>query len=256
MVSRLRTAFVRLAVLVGLPAVAACAVGSGGSTTTMTTDSSGHAADDAYAARRLAMVGRQIEARGIRDPRVLHAMRTVPRHRFVPEALLDSAYDDSPLPIGLGQTISQPYIVAYMTEALRVDPTHRVLEIGTGSGYQAAVLAGLAKEVFTIEIVPELGERARQSLAALGYANVHVRIGDGYGGWPDQAPFDRIMVTAAPEQVPQPLIEQLAVGGRLIAPVGRFEQWIRILTRTPDRLLEDTTIPVRFVPLVRKPGAS
>jgi protein-L-isoaspartate(D-aspartate) O-methyltransferase len=217
--------------------------------------SDGQQVDDAFAARRQAMVGRQIEARGIEDRRVLHAMRTVPRHRFVPDALLDSAYDDSPLPIGFGQTISQPYIVAYMTEQLRVEPTHRVLEIGTGSGYQAAVLATLVKDVYTIEIVPELGERARQTLAALGYTNVHVRVGDGYDGWPDQAPFDRVILTAAPEAIPEPLVRQLAVGGRLIAPVGRFEQWIRLLTRTPDRVVEETTIPVRFVPLVRKPGA-
>jgi protein-L-isoaspartate(D-aspartate) O-methyltransferase len=201
---------------------------------------------------REAMVHRQIEARGIRDERVRSAMRRIPRDRFVPADLQHAAYEDSPLPIGFGQTISQPYIVAYMSELLQVEPHHRVLEIGTGSGYQAAVLAELAREVYTIEIVPELGARARDLLAALGYTNVQVRVGDGYLGWPEQQPFDRIMLTAAPTRVPQPLIDQLAVGGRLVAPVGDADQWIRVLTRTPDRIVEETTIAVRFVPLVRK----
>jgi protein-L-isoaspartate(D-aspartate) O-methyltransferase len=200
------------------------------------------------------MVRQQIESRGVTDRRVLEAMRKVPRHRFVLPNMEDAAYEDSPLPIGFGQTISQPYIVAYMSELLQVGPEDRVLEIGTGSGYQAAILAELAREVFTIEIVPELGERAMKTLAVLGYERVRVRIGDGYAGWPDHAPFDRIILTAAPDEVPPPLVDQLAVGGRLVAPVGSFDQWIRVLTRTPQRIVEETTIPVRFVPLVRKPG--
>jgi protein-L-isoaspartate(D-aspartate) O-methyltransferase len=253
MSTMLRLGLLRLAMLWGLPAGAACAAAPG---TPVEPPSTSPASQqhDAFDARRRTMVNRQIEARGIRDAAVLEAMRKVPRHRFVPTDLQDSAYEDSPLPIGHGQTISQPYIVAYMTELLRIEPHHKVLEIGTGSGYQAAVLAQLAREVHTIEIVPELGTRARQVLEELGYTNVVVRIGDGYAGWPEQAPFDRVMVTAAPDHVPQPLVDQLAVGGRLVLPVGRGDQWIRLLTRTPDRVVEETTIPVRFVPLVRKPG--
>jgi len=201
------------------------------------------------------MVDDQIEARGIRDPRVLAAMRTVPRDRFVPPDVVSLAYADQPLPIGHGQTISQPYIVAYMSEALRVTDQSRVLEIGTGSGYQAAILGELAHEVYTIELIPALADRARETLASLGYTNVHVRTGDGYLGWPEQAPFDAIMVTAAPDHVPQPLVDQLAVGGRLVIPVGDFDQEIRILTRTPAGVQETRTIPVRFVPLRRGAGA-
>ncbi len=197
------------------------------------------------------MVDDQIEARGIRDPRVLGAMRKVPRDRFVPPDVVSLAYADQPLPIGHGQTISQPYIVAYMSEALRVTPQSKVLEIGTGSGYQAAILGELAREVYTIELIPELAARARATLESLGYANVHVRTGDGYLGWPEEAPFDAIMVTAAPDHVPQPLVDQLAVGGRLVIPVGDFDQEIRILTRTPAGIEESRTIPVRFVPLRR-----
>ena len=200
---------------------------------------------------REAMVDRQIEARGIRDPRVLNAMRQVPRERFVPPDVAPVAYADQPLPIGYGQTISQPYIVAYMSEALHVTENAKVLEIGTGSGYQAAVLGELAREVYTIEIVPELAERARATLEGLGYSNVHVRAGDGYLGWPEQAPFDAIMVTAAPDHVPQPLVDQLALGGRLVIPVGDVEQQIRILTRTAKGIEETRTIPVRFVPFRR-----
>ncbi len=197
------------------------------------------------------MVDDQIEARGIRDPRVLGAMRKVPRDRFVPPDVVSLAYADQPLPIGHGQTISQPYIVAYMSEALRVTPQSKVHEIGTGSGYQAAILGELAREVYTIELIPELAARARATLESLGYANVHVRTGDGYLGWPEEAPFDAIMVTAAPDHVPQPLVDQLAVGGRLVIPVGDFDQEIRILTRTPAGIEESRTIPVRFVPLRR-----
>ena len=166
------------------------------------------------------MVDEQIVARDIKSPRVLDAMRKVPRHEFVPEAWRGGAYDDTPLPIGYDQTISQPYIVAYMSEALELDPSHRVLEIGTGSGYQAAILGELAKEVFTIEIVEPLAARARETLARLGHKNVHVRAGNGYLGWPEEAPFDRVMVTAAPDEVPPALVDQLKVGGLMAIPVG------------------------------------
>jgi protein-L-isoaspartate(D-aspartate) O-methyltransferase len=249
----MRSGLVRLSMLLGLPVGAACAAAPGQPGAAGSTAAPG-VADDPWARRRAAMVAEQIVARGVADPRVLAAMRKVPRHLFVPDAVRPSAYDDSPLPIGFDQTISQPYIVAYMSEILQVAPDHRVLEVGTGSGYQAAILGELAREVYTIEIVPELAERARATLESLGYANVHVQVGDGYLGWPEHAPFDRIMVTAAPDHVPQPLVEQLADGGRLVLPVGRGDQWIRVLTRRGDRVTEQTTIPVRFVPLVRKPG--
>jgi len=205
--------------------------------------------------RREAMVEQQIRARGVRDGAVLAAMRNVPRHRFVPVDLVDDAYADTPLPIGHHQTISQPYIVAYMSEILAPTRAHKVLEVGTGSGYQAAVLGELAGEVYTIEIVEELGERARATLADLGYANVHVRIGDGFGGWPEQAPFHGIMVTAAPAEVPPPLVDQLADGGVLVLPVGTWSQEIVVVTKSAGRVTQRSTIPVRFVPLVRKPGA-
>jgi protein-L-isoaspartate(D-aspartate) O-methyltransferase len=207
-------------------------------------------------ARRHEMVEQQIRQRGVTDARVLDAMRTVPRERFVPPALLRQAYDDGPLPIGSGQTISQPYIVAYMTEALKVQPAHKVLEVGTGSGYQAAVLSHLVREVYTIEIVPELAVRAETLLRSLNRTNVHVRTGDGYAGWPEQAPFDRIMVTAAPEVLPRPLIDQLAEGGLLIAPVGAqyAPQWMTIVEKTKKGVVERRTIPVQFVPFTRTPA--
>ena len=204
-------------------------------------------------AARMQMVDEQIAARDIKNPRVLEAMRRVPRHEFVPAALRGSAYADSPLPIGHDQTISQPFIVAYMTEAIELDGTQRVLEIGTGSGYQAAVLGELAKEVYTIEIVAPLAERVRQTLAQLGYKNVHVRTGNGYLGWPEQAPFDRVMVTAAPDDVPPALVEQLRVGGLMAIPVGVGVQELRILRRTPAGLETLRTLPVRFVPMTGKP---
>ena len=208
---------------------------------------------DSFAARRQAMVERQIEARGIRTPTVLAAMHKVPRHRFVPPGAANLAYEDHPLPIGLAQTISQPYIVAYMTEAAEISPNDKVLEIGTGSGYQAAVLGEVAREVYTIEIIPELAERARGVLAELGYANVRVKAGNGYLGWPEHAPFDAIVVTAAPDEVPQALVDQLAVGGRMVIPVGSANQDMMIIERTKSGVVERRTIPVRFVPMTGKP---
>jgi protein-L-isoaspartate(D-aspartate) O-methyltransferase len=207
------------------------------------------------AARRQEMVDEQIRARDVRDARVLGALGKVPRERFVPADVRPRAYDDTPLPIGYGQTISQPYIVAYMTEALGVEADDTVLEIGTGSGYQAAILGELARTVYTIEIVPELAQRAATTLKDLGYANVHVRAGDGYAGWPEHAPFDRILVTAAPEQIPEPLLQQLGPGGRLVIPLGAQgqTQWMTIVDKTAQGVASRRTIPVQFVPFTRKP---
>jgi len=204
-----------------------------------------------FEAKRERMVEQQIVARGVRAPRVLDALRTVPRHRFVPEAHRDRAYDDTPLPIGHEQTISQPYIVAVMSEQLRVQPGDTVLEIGTGSGYQAAVLSRLVAKVYTIEIVAPLAERARRTLAELGYDNVEVITGDGFAGLPEHAPFDGIIVTAAPKNVPPPLLEQLGEGARLVIPVGGFRQDLRVLERTAGGITSETLFPVRFVPLTR-----
>jgi protein-L-isoaspartate(D-aspartate) O-methyltransferase len=207
-----------------------------------------------YAAARDEMVREQIEARGVRDERVLAAMRAVPRHRFVPATFAHAAYDDGPLPIGHGQTISQPYIVAVMTELLAPGPDDVVLDIGTGSGYQAAVLGRLAKRVHSIEIVPELAAEARERLAALGYTNVEVITGDGWAGLPAFAPFDGILVAAAPPEVPQALLDQLGEGARLVIPVGREQQDLRVYERTPRGLVDRTIFGVRFVPLVRGKG--
>lgn len=202
------------------------------------------------AERRVRMVETQIVARGVRDPRVLAAMRKVPRHLFVDPAQRAQAYEDHPLPIPGNQTISQPYIVALMTELLELQPGERVLEIGTGSGYQSAVLAELAKEVYTIEIVPELARSAASRLKDLHYRNITVREGDGYGGWPEEAPFDAIIVTAAPERIPQPLIEQLAPGGVMVIPVGGFFQELKVFRKSGDgRVTEKDILPVRFVPM-------
>ncbi len=204
-----------------------------------------------FDARRRLMVERQIRARGVTNEAVLDAMTRVPRHLFVPDHLRDESYDDAPVPIGHGQTISQPYIVAYMTDMLAVSAGQRVLEIGTGSGYQAAILAELGCEVFTIEIVPELAERSRALIAELGYTNVRARLGDGYLGWPEEAPFDRIILTAAPVEMPQALVDQLAVGGVLIAPVGGFlGQTMTVVRKTETGVVTEETIPVRFVPMV------
>jgi len=205
---------------------------------------------DADSDRRARMVETQIVARGVRDPRVLAAMRKVPRHLFVDAAQRTEAYEDHPLPIPGNQTISQPYIVALMTELLELKPTSRVLEIGTGSGYQSAVLAELAKEVYTIEIVPELAALAAQRLKELAYDNVRTREGDGYRGWPEEAPFDAIIVTAAPERIPQPLLDQLAPGGVMVIPVGGFFQELKVFRKSADgRVTERDILPVRFVPM-------
>jgi protein-L-isoaspartate(D-aspartate) O-methyltransferase len=203
---------------------------------------------------RKRMVADQMRARDIRDPRVLAAMERVPRHRFVPPESQASAYDDHPLAIGHGQTISQPYIVAFMSQALDVGPTDKVLEIGTGSGYQAAVLGELAGEVYTIEIVEPLAHSAKKTLDELGYRNVHVRAGNGYAGWPEHAPFDRIMVTAAPDEVPPALVEQLKPGGLMAIPVGTVIQELRIMRKTDKGMDILQTLPVRFVPMTGKPN--
>jgi protein-L-isoaspartate(D-aspartate) O-methyltransferase len=204
---------------------------------------------DPYSPLRLAMVHEQIERRGVADPRVLDAMRRVPRERFVPEAVRAQAYEDRPLLIGEGQTISQPYIVAFMTEAARVAPGDRVLEIGTGSGYQAAVLDEVGAEVYSIEILPDLAERARRALAETGHGDVRVKTGDGFKGWPEAAPFAVILVTAAPEEIPAPLLDQLGPGGRLVIPIGSGNQELVRVTRTEQGFRRESLLPVRFVPM-------
>ncbi len=208
-------------------------------------------AEDPWQNRREAMVARQLASRDIVHPGVLRAMREVPRHLFVPEEIRDWAYADSPLPIGLDQTISQPYIVALMTQLADPRPGDRALEIGTGSGYQAAVLSRLVERVYTIEIVEPLAERARRTLAELGYDNVEVRAGDGYAGWPEAAPFQIILITAAAPRLPEPLVEQLADGGRLVAPIGPpgAIQELAIYRKKGSKLEERRVIPVRFVPM-------
>jgi protein-L-isoaspartate(D-aspartate) O-methyltransferase len=205
---------------------------------------------DRFTEERSRMVEEQIHRRGIDDPAVLGALSRVPRHLFVPEAAWSIAYGDTPIPIGYGQTISQPYIVALMSSLLEVRPGDRVLEIGTGSGYQAAVLAELGAEVWTVEIVEPLGNQARQTLTRLGYDKIHTRIGDGYQGWPGQALVDDIIVTAAPPQIPKPLLDQVKVGGRIVLPVGEVWQDLLVLTKRPDGSFEKRTVlPVRFVPM-------
>jgi protein-L-isoaspartate(D-aspartate) O-methyltransferase len=210
------------------------------------------AGNDPYALPRQQMVAEQLVRRGrdITNARVLAVMGRVPRHEFVPERLRAEAYTDHPLPIGHGQTISQPYIVAFMTEQLEPKPADRVLEIGTGSGYQAAVLAGLVADVYTIEIIAALAERAAADLKRLGYTNVHVQAGDGYRGWAKASPFDAIIVTCAPERVPQPLIDQLKEGGRIIIPVGRvWSQELVLLRKRGGRIEQQAVLPVSFVPM-------
>ena len=195
------------------------------------------------------MVESQIKARGVKDPRVLSALLKVERHRFVAEKYLDSAYSDQPLPIGEGQTISQPYIVALMTELLELKGNEKVLEIGTGSGYQAAILAELAKEVYTIEIIERLASTARDKLSELGYQNLKLKAGDGYLGWPEAAPFDAIIVTAAPDHIPKPLIEQLKEGGRMVVPVGSYTQELKKIVKRSGKVETINVIPVLFVPM-------
>jgi protein-L-isoaspartate(D-aspartate) O-methyltransferase len=218
------------------------------------------AGDDAFTLARQRMVVEQLSGAGrsITNARVLSTMSKVPRHQFVPEALRSQAYNDGPLPIGFGQTISQPYVVAFMTEQLEPQPTYRVLEIGTGSGYQAAVLAELVSSVYTIEIVEDLAKRAEANLKRLGYTNVYVRAGDGYKGWPEAAPFDAVIVTCAPEKVPLPLLEQLKDGGRMIIPVGpTWDQELVLLLKHGDKLERRAVLPVRFVPMTgqsQRPG--
>jgi protein-L-isoaspartate(D-aspartate) O-methyltransferase len=201
-------------------------------------------------ADRRRMVETQMKARGIRDARVLDAMGRVPRHRFVPDSVSGSAYEDHPLPIGHGQTISQPYIVALMTELAQTKPAAKALDIGTGSGYQAAVLGELCQQVYSIEIVEELAKEARARLVKLGYENIVVKHGDGYQGWPEHAPFDVIIVAAAPDHIPQPLIDQLAPGGRLVIPVGRYSQELLVVERTADGEIRERKVTgVAFVPM-------
>ena len=206
------------------------------------------------------MVSQQLIVRGIQDTAVLQAMRQVPRHQFVPAGQVPEAYEDHPLPIGHGQTISQPYIVAFMTEALKLHPQNKVLEVGTGSGYQAAVLAKMVYKVFTIEIVEPLALQAAGKLEELGYDNVTVRTGDGYQGWPEEAPFSDIILTAAPPHVPQPLLDQLAIGGRLILPVGTDSQKLVLFQRTETGFRRTELLPVAFVPMTGEveegPGVS
>ena len=212
----------------------------------------------AWTTQRTEMVEQQLVARGIRNERVLEVMAKVPRHEFVPESVRDLAYNDGPLPIGEGQTISQPYIVAFMTEAVDPQPDHRVLEVGTGSGYQAAVLAELVGDVYTIEIIPKLAERATLTIKRIGYDNVHVRTGDGYAGWPEAAPFDSILVTCGAEHIPEPLFEQLKPCGKLIIPVGPAHdlQWLKVIEKTPNGEMDSRAVlPVRFVPLRREEQA-
>jgi protein-L-isoaspartate(D-aspartate) O-methyltransferase len=203
-----------------------------------------------FTAQREQMVEQQLVARGIKDQRVLAAMKKVPREEFVPSEERASSYEDGPLQIGYDQTISQPYIVAFMTEQLRLNPSDRVLEIGTGSGYQAAILAELVADLYTIEIVKPLAKAAEAILQRLNYKNVHVKMGDGYSGWPEAAPFEAIIVTCAPEKIPRPLTDELKEGGRMIIPVGeRFAQQLVLLEKKNGQLKESVTMPVRFVPM-------
>jgi len=207
---------------------------------------------DPYSELRRLMVEEQIKARGIRDPLVIRAMEKVPREEFVPRSLRPEAYDDRPLPIGHGQTISQPYIVAYMTEKLRPRPGDKILEIGTGSGYQTAILAEIGCRVYTIEIIEELSLRAQKVLKKLGYKNIHFKVGDGYRGWPQEAPFDGIIITAAPPKIPGELKKQMKIGGKMVVPAGDYFQYLYLVERTgAEAWREKKLIPVSFVPMVR-----
>ena len=218
------------------------------------TISNGAPRKNLFSALRDKMLTTQIIARGIKDSSVIEAMRKVPRHLFVPEKMRGSAYDDRPLPIGEGQTISQPYIVAFMSEVLDLSSRDRVLEIGTGSGYQAAILAEIVRQVYTIEIRPGLGETARERLKEMGYRNIFVKIGDGYKGWPEKAPFNAVIVTCAPEKIPRPLIDQLTEGGRLIIPVGeeRGIQELILLRKEKGMIIKKAVMSVVFVPMIKE----
>lgn len=241
-----------LCALVGVSSTTACSSEPVGTTTSATTpparDQKAPTEADFTQARN-SLVDKHILPSGVKDAKVLEVMRKVPRHRFVPPVVALMAYEDGPLPIGHEQTISQPSLVAYMTEALQLKPTDRVLEIGTGSGYQAAILSHLAKDVYSIEIVEPLAKASQKVLKELGHKNIQVRSGDGYRGWPDKAPFDAIILTAAPGNIPQPLIDQLADGGRLLAPVGGKDQKLVLLTKTAKGIKRETLIPVIFVPM-------
>ena len=231
---------------------ASCAQ-QGGETSLVGADTASLQGEDSQFHKQSLSLVESIKAKGVRDERVLNALASVPRHRFVDDSLKSNSYDDNPLPIGQGQTISQPFVVAYMTEALNLRGDERVLEIGTGSGYQAAVLSRLVKAVYSIEIIPELAAKAKAALTATGITNVHQLVGDGYQGWSEQAPFDAIIVTAAPPAIPEKLVEQLKIGGTLVVPVGENGkiQWLLKLTKEPDGSVEkQTLIPVRFVPMV------
>lgn len=206
--------------------------------------------EDPWVEHRIRMVETQIIARGIKDERVVAAMKKVPRHLFVPSDMIDYAYNDEPVPIGEGQTISQPYIVAYMTEALNLKAEDKVLEIGTGSGYQTAILAEIVSEVYTIEIIATLSLRAQELLAKLGYQNIHFKIGDGSFGWEENSPYDAIIVTAAPAKIPRPLEEQLKLDGRMVIPVGSGFQELFLVTKEKQGVKRKKLLPVRFVPLI------
>ncbi len=210
------------------------------------------AGQDKFTVRRKMMVETQILARGIKDSLVIKALLKVPRHEFVPAEHKEYAYYDSALPIGEKQTISQPYIVAYMTEMLNLEGHEKVLEIGTGSGYQAAVLAEIVRKVYSIEIIEKIGKNADKTLGNLGYNNINLLIGDGYDGWPSESPFDAVIVTAAPPKIPQPLVDQLKPGGRMIIPVGSVYQNLMLIEKTGEGIVKSTLIPVRFVPMTGK----
>lgn len=239
-----------LNLLIVFMAIMICITGSGGLYT------AGAEKNPDFRQQRMEMIQKQIKARGIDDPEILGAFKTVKRHLFVPDRVKKYAYEDRPLPIGKDQTISQPYIVAVMTKALEPEKSDRVLEIGTGSGYQAAILAEICKEVYTIEIIESLAESAEKTLSRLGYENVYVKTGDGYKGWPEHAPFDSIIVTCAPAEVPGPLKKQLAEGGHMVIPVGeRFDQSLVMLEKKGNGLVKKEILPVRFVPMVNEKGS-